>query len=310
MSRIVALSARGAGMSGLVYPAAIEELYASSAVGYFDPKILHGTSSGGLAMALLANGGTGAMREALASAEFASFSRDLNPRMPGFAESALDALRLLRSGGLNSGARLGKWLDDLFGGLTFGDLRAQKGIDLCVWAYDIRAAQAVPFDWRCRPPSGTGHDQVRVALAVRASMAIPGYFAPVEIKGRQYWDGGLTINDALIGLRASRNDLAPDQVVGLRVRPRDGSARRGEDGSINIRAALTYLGKALTDSSENTARLLLGEEWRRRSIEIDRCGVGATDFEIGKDKIAELERSGRQAARRWIAENYPEKEDK
>lgn len=301
MSRIVALSARGAGMSGLAYPAAIEEL--QSQLAEFKPTIMHGTSAGALAMALMAMGGARAMREALASAEFASFSRDLNPRMPGFAESALDVLRLLRSGGLNSGARLGEWLDDLFGGLTLGELHARTGIELCVWAYDIWLARAVPLDRR-------GSANVRVAVAVRASMAIPGYFVPVEIDGRPHWDGGLTMNDALIGLRASRNDLAPDQVVGLRVRPRDGSARRGEDGSINIRAALTYLGKALTDSSENTARWLLGEEWRRRSIEIDRCGVGATDFEIDKDKIAELERSGRQAARKWIAENYPEKEGK
>jgi NTE family protein len=63
-----------------------------------------------------------------------------------------------------------------------------------------------------------GAPEASVAEAVAASCAIPGYFAPIEIGGREYVDGGVWSPTNLDLARAGRGDrvlcLVPTAVMG------------------------------------------------------------------------------------------------
>ena len=96
-----------------------------------------------------------------------------------------------------------------------------------------RALRRPPADLRRRPRSGKrvifgapDAPRATVAEAVLASCAVPWIFAPVEIDGREYVDGGVwspTNLDAVPAGRGSRV-LAPDPDRGRR----DGGAAHGE----------------------------------------------------------------------------------
>ena len=58
---------------------------------------------------------------------------------------------------------------------------------LWVTATDLRNGRRVVF--------GRGGSDVELGTAVQASCAVPGYFAPVEVAGRQYIDGGMRSPD-------------------------------------------------------------------------------------------------------------------
>jgi NTE family protein len=71
----------------------------------------------------------------------------------------------------------------------------------------------------CRVAFGTdGAPEASVADAVAASCAIPGFFAPVEIEGREYVDGGVWSPTNLDLARAGRGDrvlcLVPTAAMG------------------------------------------------------------------------------------------------
>mgnify|MGYP001143691941 CR=1 FL=1 len=60
----------------------------------------------------------------------------------------------------------------------------QGGLRMKVNAADLDSGDAVPF-------GQPGHDDVPISLAVQASAALPGLFAPVRVKGRTCVDGAL-----------------------------------------------------------------------------------------------------------------------
>ena len=80
--------------------------------------------------------------------------------------------------GVRTNASLAKLMKDLLGDADIKDAK----IPLAIVATDIDAGKKKVFR------------EGNVAQAVRASSAIPGYFAPVEIDGVLYVDGGITEN--------------------------------------------------------------------------------------------------------------------
>jgi NTE family protein len=73
--------------------------------------------------------------------------------------------------------------------------------DLCICAVRRRDGRRVVFGRRGTP-------KVPIHLAVAASCAVPGYFAPVRIDGRSYIDGGVHSPTNAAILRSSGVDLA------------------------------------------------------------------------------------------------------
>lgn len=153
----------GGGARGLAH---IGVLHALEGAG-IRPEAIAGTSMGAILGAAYAAGRTlGELRSV--SAELGSFSRVI-----GLADLAIP-----RSG-LIKGASLARFLGDLFSPhRTFETLT----LPLAVAAVDLRQAEDVALT--------TGD----LLQAVRASMAVPGIFPPVEWEGRLLVDGGVLNN--------------------------------------------------------------------------------------------------------------------
>ena len=171
MTNKIGLALSGGGARGLAHIGVLEVLEHEGIV--FD--YLAGTSMGGLIAAAYAAGMGPELleREAL---RMASVRRLL---------ALVDLSRPRR--GLFEGERVHKYLADLLGDRTFDDLQ----LPLTLVAVDLVAGQEVHLN------------QGRVADAVRATIAIPGVFAPVERDGQLLVDGGLL------------NSLPADVVVGM-----------------------------------------------------------------------------------------------
>jgi len=117
--------------------------------------------------------------------------------------------RLVREGGLSSGNRFERWMDDQIGGVTFADLP----LDLHVVATDVRSGAPVIFDRHLTPA-------LRVARAVRFSMGIPLLFTFQDYGGHLLVDGSILAEDAL------RRDWCGDGTPAVCFRLRSSGQRR------------------------------------------------------------------------------------
>ncbi len=165
---------------GLAHIGALKVLEAEGVT----PSALAGTSYGAIMAALYALGMPGLELEKLV-------------REQNTGEIWLQGLDFgLHRGSVIHGRRLARWLDrKFFFGATFEDTE-------------------IPFAVACTDLA-TGRLQViregPIALAVQASCALPGVFAPVRMNGRVLIDGGFV---ETVPFRALRT-LSPDLVIGL-----------------------------------------------------------------------------------------------
>ena len=86
--------------------------------------------------------------------------------------------------GLLSGAAMERHLARLFSASGRTNDFRQLQRPLVLVATDLDSGEAVPF-------GQPGHDDVPISLAVQASAALPGLYAPVEVQGRTCVDGAL-----------------------------------------------------------------------------------------------------------------------
>jgi NTE family protein len=126
-------------------------------------------------------------------------------------------------GGLLSGSRLGRLIDEWLPVTRFEDLR----VPLVVVATDVDTGEAVVFD------RGSVRD------AVRASCSFPGFFPPFVLDGRRLVDGGMT---EVVPVRRARA-MAGDRGVVLAVDCNAGGRWPAADSfvAIALRAGLTML---------------------------------------------------------------------
>lgn len=191
-------------------------------------------------------------------------------------------------------------------------LPVDAGVVLSVSCIDAGTGELVRFSNR-EPPPGRGDDAVVVTeLTVDhllATAAIPGLFAPIEIEGRHYWDGGLIANTPLTGAVA----YEPDEVfvVASGAVDRDAGVPRslGQVVSSVIDHLLRYALLKDVDhtGTVNTLVTHAPGATKHRHIRIvpivpttERSGIGQLlDFEPAR--AAELIRDGREAASRALA---------
>lgn len=165
---------------GLAHIGALKVLEAESAA----PEALAGTSYGAIIAALYALG--------MPALELERLVREQNT-----GEIWLQGLDFgLHRGSLIHGRRLARWLDrKFFFGATFADLQ----VPLVVACTDLSSGRLVVID------------EGPIALAVQASCALPGLFAPVRQGGRVLIDGGFVQTVPFRALSA----LRPELVIGL-----------------------------------------------------------------------------------------------
>jgi NTE family protein len=129
-------------------------------------------------------------------------------------------------------------------------------------------------------------DHGDLATALRASMSVPGAFAPVEIDGRILVDGGLVRN---IGVDVARA-LGAERIIAVNV----GTPllKRAEIGSVLSAAAQTLNILAEQNVAAQLATLAPGDVL----IAPELGSLGVTDFAHGTTRIPAAEQATRRAA--------------
>ena len=142
----------------------------------------------------------------------------------------------------------------------------------------------LPIPFRCVATDMQRGDAVvlqngSMAQAVRASMAIPGVFTPVEVNGRILADGGMVENIPVETVRA----MAADAVIAveLRVPPGDASELESLTGVLS-RAVSVMI-------TQNERRSLLLADVK---VSVDMTGFSVTDY----NRVGELVQLGYKTA--------------
>jgi NTE family protein len=148
----------------------------------------------------------------------------------------------------------------------------------------------LPWDYSAY---GLNPDHQFVADAVRASMAIPYFYEPVNLKGRYLVDGGLLSNFP-IGLFDNIDDWP---TFGIKL-----AAKEKALNTINpVTTPLEYA-MAIFGTAQNAHDQLHIDDpcTQKRTIFVDTFDVKATDFDITADERAKLYQSGRKAAGKFL----------
>ncbi|TFV58133.1 Patatin [Geodermatophilus sp. DF01-2] len=232
------------------------------------------------------------------------------------------AIGLLTRSGLHPGRYITEWvrreLADL-GVHTFGDLRRDDPGDdpalapwqryrLVVTATDVTRGRLLRLPWDYRE-YGLDPDAQPVADAVRASLAIPYFFAPRTLRNRRTGgrstlvDGGVLSNFPVETFDRTDGAVPRWPTFGVGV----GATLSDEDVSVFPHRWLLPPPLRLLDSlvaTTVTARdrgYLAQPCVRRRAFPIDTTGTGLTEFDIGVAERARLIASGSAAAREFLA---------
>ncbi len=304
------------GVKGIALVGAIVEL---SAAGYSFPRVA-GTSAGAIVGTLVAafqrvNRPLADLIDVMGQVDYARFTDDgLLRRATGVVG---DAVAALVHGGSHSADYLERWLQPILTDLdvtTFGDLRLAdpggtlmpyQAYSLVVHSTDLtrRALVRLPWDYQ---RYGRDADTQRLVDAVRASMAIPLFFRPVQLKtaqGTVTWvDGGLVAGFPITVF--DRTDAQPPrwETIGIRLfnEPSGGPDNPARTAwGIGVETLRTLIG--------NWNRYRYDDEGvNRRIIYIDTTSIDALDFALTRAQQVDLFNRGRQAAAEFLRVHPPQ----
>ena len=298
---------RGVGLVGAV--AALLERYR--------PQRVAGTSAGAVVAALAAAGLDGpGLRAALERLDW--------PRVPDrWAPVPLlaPAAGLLLRSGLHPGRYLRDWLAAELAALgvrTFGDLRrTDPGDDgrpeqrwsLVVLASDVSRGRLLRLPWDYHQ-LGLDPDAQPVADAVRASAAIPLFFAPSSLRDARTGRRSTVVDGAVLSDFPvevfDRTDAVPPRWPTFGVGVGD-PADAGRDvrlvgGPLRLVPPLRLLDAVAATAVSGHDRTYLAQPCvRARTFSVDTGGVGLTDFGIDAAGRAGLVAAGERAAAGFLA---------
>lgn len=174
-------------------------------------------------------------------------------------------------GGIFKGRKLINFFEDIFQGKKIQDL----DIPLCVVATDYATGQEVRFR------------KGNIALAVRASMAIPFIFELVDCEKKELADGGLSSPVPIKALR----EMGADVVIGVRVEDKINQHEKKNIYSMTQRA-LTILQHNLSNYETEDCDILIDPYFE---------GYGILGFhKVIQGKIPEAIEEGERAANEKI----------
>lgn len=204
-----------------------------------------------------------------------------------------DPTLLLTTLGLVSGDRLQRYFEDLIAEVTgnrhanFRELYLKTGVEYIVVGTCLEQKRAVYYSHRTTP-------YFKVAVAVRISTSIPGFFSPVRYRGQTYLDGSM-MDDYPLHLY----DHCLSEAVGIMI-----------CNSYNTEYQhLEELPRALLNLAMYKYYSHDYHAYPERSIYVDDIdeGNGSLDFRISEDVIQFYRDKGRQAVRRWQEREGPER---
>lgn len=187
--------------------------------------------------------------------------------------------------------------------ITFKELYQKTGHSLYVTATRYQQYLSGPVE--CAPiifSVETTPDSTPVALAVLASMAVPGFWPPVKIGDFYFCDGGVSANLPLMIFK----DQPPEKVLGIRI-----------DSHLEIEESLNPLSaknisavkptiKDLVLANFNMCRTIsnqshIPEEFWSRVIRIDVGSEPALDFRSNDERMERLRRAGVEALEKFVS---------
>ena len=300
-----------------------------------DPDILAGTSAGALNAAAVACGLTDELIDLWCGVESGDVFR---PRFD--VHTLLRPLHLLshpdRLLGLGSHSTSEHLLDsigwtwlfhlgplrarlvDLLGGET---LPIRDGVTLTVTCVQVGTGELVRFTNRPLPDHRVDPSYRVTTMTVDhllASASIPGVFAPVEVDGGSYWDGGLGANTPLTAAMAHEPDTA--FVVASGAIDREGQVPRslGEAVSLMVDHLLRFGMLKDLDHAATVNELVRANPTATRHREVElvpivpdspRAGLGELlDFDpaVAGILVEEGRREGHEALASWRSGELPD----
>lgn len=185
------------------------------------------------------------------------------------------------------------WLQEKLGTeqATFADLQAKGGLDLHVYATNLNTRQVFEFCYDKTP-------QAPIAMAVRASMAVPLFFTAVEIEDQIFVDGGTVFDYPLAGF--GKDEI--EQTLGLAFAESSVVATDEEgDQDFGFSQPLQYIYRLINVLQRIQSPVFtLHDELQNNTILIDTGGVNSLDFKLSQEQRQRLVESGRQAVRRYF----------
>jgi NTE family protein len=306
----------GGGVKGIALAGAYREL---SDRGY-EPQCVAGTSAGAITAALVAVGYTGAEVEQIVL-------RDMH--FPDFEDPAFldhfgkvgDVAEFFIHRGMHSGDYFLSWIRKLLaakGKTTFGELRNPPGsatnrqyrLQVVVSDLTARAMLVLPRD--ADQLGIESPDDLEIAEAVRMSMSIPVFFAPVIFRdGRNgvdhvIVDGGLLSNYP-IWLFDTPGSTPPDfPTFGMTLvapgQQTQLAANPPADAALpDLSSDLKFLKAIVSTMLQGRDRFYIDADSFARTIPIPTLGVGTTDFGIQPAEAQALFDSGKAAAAKFLA---------
>ncbi|MDH5565273.1 MAG: patatin-like phospholipase family protein [Myxococcales bacterium] len=240
--------------------------------------VIAGTSMGAVVGGLYASGLSPAeLRQVVSQIDWIAVFNDVPPRRERSFRRKQDDFDFL------TGLRL--YIKDFKVALPRGFIEGQKITNLLqvlsVPVATVRDFDALPIPFRAVATDASSGESVVIgegdlAQAMRASMAIPAVFSPVEIDGRMLVDGGVARNLPVDVVQA----MGVDVVIAVDI----GTSPAGQD---NVSSAFSISGQMLTVLMyQNTLRQLarLGEH--DLLIRPDLEGITSASFEMGSEAIA------------------------
>ena len=290
----------------------------------YKPQRVAGTSAGAIVGALIAaNMSVDRMEKVMREVDYGKFEDK------GFLDHlgvVGKGLSVLFEKGIYEGRYLREWLTGLLkelGTITFGDLRIDdpesslppdRAYRLVVMASDISRGRLVRLPWDYRNYYLNPDDQP-VADAVRASMSIPFFYEPVQLKSkdsngkekRSYLvDGGMLSNFPVDVF--DRTDGGPPRWptfgIKLSARPSGTDTERFKiDGVLDLARAMVGTMTNFHDQIHIDDPGVLA-----RTLFVDTLRVKATDFNITRGTQDQLfqngERAGKKFLSKWNWEDY------
>ena len=312
----------GGGVLGIAHTGAVSAL----AERRYAFERVAGTSAGAIVGSLVAAGmKSKQLHEVMRTLDYPSFKdKGLLDRVP-LAGRGLSALL---ENGIYEGERLREWLGNLLAELgteTFGDLRREdddrgaapdieRRYKLVVIAADVTRGELVRLPWDYQR-YGLAPDEQLVVDAVRASMSIPLFYEPVELKPAKgpsstLVDGGLLSNFPIEILDRSDLERPRWPTFGVKLVPQ---LPAGGAQLFPWLAALgglpRFLEQVAVTAVVGNDQGYLAKPWvSARTIRVDVGQVNPIDFAISRQAQQRLFKRGRDAARsfleRWDFDHY------
>ncbi|EAQ98259.1 patatin-like phospholipase family protein [Congregibacter litoralis] len=183
-------------------------------------------------------------------------------------------ISLLRTGGLSSGDRFERWMDEKMQGRRFCDL----AMDLSVVATDVRSGKAVIFNRDLSP-------EMRISEAVRYSMSVPLLFSFKTLGEQVMADGSILAEEAL------RRDWsgAGTPVVVFKLRGSGGLNLKDRKPVIPLS---NYLAMLIHTFMTTLSHEYINEAFWLSTIVVETGDVSPVAFTLGPELKAELFEAG------------------